>query len=296
MDLSRIKIEDLQTWAIEARLRAKKGQLPHYIPRLTQANPDALALQISCLDGQILGIGNDRVTFPLMSTIKPFLLLYLLTHLGTKAVFDRVGKDPSTYPFYSLTQLQEDNGFPRNPMLNSGAIVLSDSLKGENARSRCESLRLWLNLQGNCQLFLDEDVLASVISRPNPRNQALVEELAARGHLQNPQLALETYNYICCLSGTIGDLASLGLLILQSPPSLRQIVLEIMCNCGLYEASAEFARSVGLPTKSGVSGVVLSILEGEGSIASYSPPLDERGNSIASLFLLGKIAHFINPI
>ncbi|CCI36919.1 hypothetical protein MICAK_2790016 [Microcystis aeruginosa PCC 9701] len=40
-------------------------------------------------------------------------------------------------------------------------------------------------------------------------------------------------------------------MILAAP--FDEIILEIMTNCGLYEASQQFALEVGFPTKSGVS-------------------------------------------
>jgi glutaminase len=238
-----------------------------------------------------LSWGDETVTFPLMSVIKPFLLLYLLTHLGEDAVFRRVGKEASSYPFNSLTQLQEDRGFPRNPMINSGAIALADLLAGETPESRCENLLLWLNEMGNCQLFLDRSVLASVHSYPNTHNQALSLELEKNSYINHRYLALETYNRICCLSGKIADLANLGKLILAAP--FGEIILEIMTNCGLYEASQQFALEVGFPTKSGVSGALLSIVPEQGAIACYSPLLNEQGNSILGLNLLTHISHFV---
>jgi glutaminase len=238
-----------------------------------------------------LSWGDETVTFPLMSVIKPFLLLYLLTHLGEDVVFQRVGKQASSYPFNSLTQLQEDRGFPRNPMINSGAIALADLLAGETPESRCENLLLWLNEMGNCQFFLDRSVLDSVHSYPNTHNQALSLELEKNSYINHRYLALETYNQICCLSGKIADVANLGKLILAAP--FREIILEIMTDCGLYEASQQFALEVGFPTKSGVSGALLSIVSDEGVIACYSPPLNEQGNSILGLNLLTHISHFV---
>ena len=220
-----------------------------------------------------------------------FLLLYLLNHLGEDAVFRRVGKQASSYPFNSLTQLQEDSGFPRNPLINSGAIALADLLGGETPESRCENLLLWLNEMGNCQLFLDHSVLDSVHSYPNAHNQALSLELEKNGYISHRYLALETYNRICCLSGKIADLANLGQLILAS--SFADIVLEIMTNCGLYEASEKFAIEVGFPTKSGVSGALLSIVPKQGAIACYSPLLNEQGNSILGLNLLTYISRWM---
>jgi glutaminase len=229
-----------------------------------------------------------------MSVIKPFLLLYLLSQQGQEWVFGYVGKEPSDYPFNSLIQLQLDQGFPRNPMINSGAIRLAGLLPGNTNRDRCLGLRDWLNQQGNCQLFLDEEMLASVQSRPNERNQALVREMVNHGHLNNPEEALDTYNQICCLAGNIEDLAELGMLLVRSLPPLKkedcQQVQALMSSCGLYEASAQFAQEIGLPTKSGVSGVFLSLIPEQGAIAIYSPPLDPQGNSVAGLYLIRKIA------
>ncbi|MCU0536950.1 MAG: glutaminase [Hydrococcus sp. Prado102] len=290
--LAAIKQEQLNFWTIQAKQKAKIGQLPNYISLLQQVDPDELAVGIISWKDQILLAGKTERTFPLMSVIKPFLLLYLLDRLGTQTVFQRVGKEPSQYPFNSLIQLLSDRGFPRNPMINSGAIALASILPGKDAYSRCENLRLWLNKCAYSQLFLSRPMLDSVCSLPNFQNQALAEEMAANGYLENATLALDTYNRICCLSGTIIELARLGLLLLDSSFSC-QITRKIMATCGLYEASEQFFKRVGFPTKSGVSGAVLSIVPSQGAIAIYSPPLNEQGNSVAGLFLVEKIARSI---
>jgi len=62
----------------------------------------------------------------------------------------------------------------------------------------------------------------------------------------------------------------------------------------LYEASGRFAVRIGLPTKSGVSGALLSVVPGQGAIACYSPTLDSAGNSIAGLFLLEQLTRTLN--
>ncbi len=290
-------LEQLSDVMIQAHYKAQTGQLPHYIPWLSEADPNWLAVALLSLDNQLQIKGNREQTFPLMSVIKPFVLLYLLDHLGEEFVFERVGSDPSELSFNSLSQLEADGGFPRNPMINSGAITLASLLTGENGRSPCETLRLWLNQQANCQLFLSEIVLNSVHSLPNPRNQAIVEKLTFKGYLEDPELALDTYNHICCLSGTIIDLVRLGLLLVKGSDFLLQkhchIVNEIMTTCGLYEASADFATQVGLPTKSGVSGAVLSLIPERGAIACYSPPLNPQGNSVAGLWLVEQIARVL---
>jgi glutaminase len=282
----------LMEWVERAQQQARSGNLPNYIPLLSQADPDRLAVYIITLDGDRLWVGNLTHPFPLMSVIKVFSLLYLLTQLGEPLVFERVGDRASAYPFNSLTQLELDRGFPRNPMINSGAIALADLLPGKDAADRCENLRVWLNQRSGSHLFFDEAMFHSVRSLPNPKNQALVAELARWGYLTDPELALETYQRICSLAGNIIDLAHLGMILVVSS-EIPQCVGNIMTRCGLYEISRPFAEKIGFPTKSGVSGAVLSIVPQQGAIACYSPPLDEHGNSIVGLSLIEAIANFL---
>jgi glutaminase len=285
----------LNAWAVQALTHSQGGQLPGYIPLLAQANPTGFAVQIRSIEAQIYSAGDITLSFPLMSVIKPFVLLFLLEHLGAETVFSRVGMESSDQPFNSLAQLQADGGRPRNPMINSGAIALASVLPGQDARSRCETLCQWLNQSSNCHLFLDEAMLNSVRSVPNERNRAIANLLAESGYLDDVETALDTYNHVCCLSGTVADLALLGLLLVQQNSSItlpenRRIVNALMTTCGLYQASSRFAVLVGVPTKSGVSGAIVSVVPSQGAIACYSPALDSAGNSKTGLFLLQQLA------
>ncbi|MEG3877588.1 glutaminase A [Microcoleus sp. herbarium7] len=291
--LSSLQAEQLDTWATEAINRSKLGQISAYIPLLAQADRQGFAVQIMAVDGQIWSWGSIGQTFPLMSCVKPFVLLYLLCALGETAVFDCVGCEPSQRPFNSLTQLEADRGKPRNPMINSGAIALASLIPGENAEARCENLRIWLNRQANSQLFIDELMLDSVNAVPNQNNWNLALEMVQSGYLQNSEIALETYNRVCCLSGTVEDLAKLGMVLVGGGEAIWEncrTVKALMATCGLYEASSRFATRVGLPAKSGVSGAMLAVIPGQGAIGCYSPPLDKEGNSIGGLFLVEQIS------
>lgn len=288
----------LNAWAVQAQAHTQQGQLPNYIPLLAQADSTWFAVQVRSTDGQIYSAGDVTLAFPLMSVVKPFVLLFLLKQLGTRAVFSYVGMEVSDEPFNSLTQLQADRGKPRNPMINSGAITLASLLPGQDARSRCETLCQWLNQSANCHLVLDEAMLDSVRSIPNERNQAIAAQLAESGYVDAVETSLDTYNHVCCLSGTITDLALLGMLLVQCQggtlPEHCRTVNALMTTCGLYQASSRFAVQVGLPTKSGVSGAIVSVVPSQGVIACYSPPLDQTGNSKAGLFLLQQLSQALN--
>ncbi len=288
----------LATWAARARNQIGDGHLPDYIPRLAAADPNWLAVHIQRLDGNVYMLGNVQQPFVLMSVMKPFLLLFLLETLGERIVFERVGTRPSDQPFHAVSQLMADQGFPRNPMINSGAIALAAMVPGQTGAERCETLRQWLNKRAGSHFVLDEATLASVRSLGNEANRTIANLLAQAGYLDNVETTLDTYNHLCCLSSTVSDLARLGMMLALPRPEIapdhRRIVNALMLTCGLYEASGEFAVRIGLPIKSGVSGAMIAVVPGEGAIAIYSPALDSTGNSIAGLYLLEQVVQHLN--
>lgn len=288
----------LISWASHARSQATAGQLPEYVPLLSQANPQWFGVQVQRNDGQSFALGEVRRSFALMSVVKPFVLLFLLEQLGAAAVFEQVGMEPSEQSFHSLTQLMNDRGFPRNPMINSGAIALAGLLPGETGEERCEGLRHWLNQRSGSRLVLDTDMLASVQSLGNEANRSLATLLTQSGYLDSMAIALDTYNHICCLASTASNLARLGLLLAQPQPEIspthQRIVNALMLTCGLYEASGRYAVRIGLPMKSGVSGALLAVVPGAGTIACYGPTLDAAGNSVAALALLEQLSQSLN--
>ncbi|MFM7885921.1 MAG: glutaminase [Pseudanabaena sp.] len=270
-----------------AKNESLKGKLPSYIPLLSQVDPQTIAIAIQHLqENKSEAAGDITNTFPLMSVIKPFLLLYLLENIGLDQVFQLVDRLPSQEAFNGIPESK-----PRNPMLNSGAIAISSLLPSS------ETLRNWLNVRANANLELDQLMLNSVRSVANRRNLAIAARLQELGLIANPEQALAIYEEICCLRGNVQDLAKIGVLLVDTQRSPHiPIVLEIMTKCGMYEASEEFAQDIGLPSKSSVSGAILSIVPDLAVIASYSPTLDAIGNSVAGIFMIRKIKNYMSSI
>ncbi|MHC5724671.1 MAG: glutaminase A [Nostoc sp.] len=292
--LDKLTTENLSAWVQQAKTQAEQGRVIDRIPQLAKADPGWFAVHICCESGKTISFGDTACVFSLMSVIKPFSLLYLLEHFGAETVFGWVGVEPSDAPFNSLEQLVSDRSHPRNPMINSGAITLSDKLPGKDANQRTFLFCQWLNQLAGCQLRLDEVMLASVRLTRSTANQAIANYLAQAGHLKNIETALDTYEQICCLSGQVEDLALLGKLLACENGCLsaqnRQIVNAVMLTCGLYEASAQFAVRVGLPMKSGIGGGLVAIVPSEGAIACYSPALDNIGNPVGAIAFVETLA------
>ena len=62
----------------------------------------------------------------------------------------------------------------------------------------------------------------------------------------------------------------------------------------MYDGSGEFAVHVGIPTKSGVGGGLLSVVDKQMGIGIYGPSLDEKGNCIAGRPLLEYLSSELN--
>lgn len=283
---NQLTTQDLSNWGEQAKSQVITGKVCDRIPQLAVADPHWFAVHICCQSHESFSYGDTACVFPLMSVIKPFAFLYLLEHLGADQVLQWVGVQPSDAPFNSLDQLIADNGFPRNPMINSGAITLADKLPGKDGNQRTQLFCQWLN-QAGCQLQLDQVMLASVRLSRSPANQAIANYLTNTGHINNSEIALDTYEQTCCISGTVADLALLGKQLACENSFLatknRQRVNAVMLTCGLYEASAQFAVTIGLPMKSGIGGGLLGIVPKQGAIACYNPALDIIGNSVGAM-------------
>src|SRR5262249_32402854 len=62
-----------------------------------------------------------------------------------------------------------------------------------------------------------------------------------------------------------------------------QNCLSLMSSCGLYDFSGEFAFTIGLPAKSGVSGALLLVVPQVMGLCVWSPRLDALGNSVRAI-------------
>ena len=110
----------------------------------------------------------------------------------------------------------------------------------------------------------------------------------------NIQDTLELYFQFCSIEVTTRDMSVLasslanggvcpltGVRIFAEETVSK--ILSLMHSCGMYDYSGEWAFSIGIPAKSGVAGCIFLVVPGVMGICTYSPPLDERGNSVRGI-------------
>ncbi|MFM7559064.1 glutaminase [Cylindrospermopsis raciborskii] len=296
INFDNLSVDDLSLWMAQSQTSISQGQVLQRIPLLANINPLLFAVYIYSKPNIHYSLGDYTTPFPFMSVIKPFSFLYLLEHVGEDQVLQSVGTSPSSMAFNSLEQLISDKGYPRNPMINSGAITVAHKLNNISQVINSNNYTgvflsqpfvEWLNKLADTQLYLDVAMLNSVRSTRSPLNLAIARILYENGYIDNIESALDIYEEICCISGTVVDVGKLGKLLARESgliaPEHRLLVNHVMLGCGLYESSPYYAQKIGLPMKSGISGALLAIIPDHGAIAIYSPALDLTGNSIAGL-------------
>ena len=271
------------------------GSVADYIPSLATVDPNQFGMAVALNGGQVFTAGDADVPFSVQSISKVFSLALVIANDGDK-IWERVGREPSGNPFNSLLQLDQEQGKPRNPFINAGALVVTDrlhSITGDAAMSLRDLVR---RESGNPDIDGDPVVATSEAERGH-RNAALAHLLASYDNLECPvEAVLEEYFWQCSLSMSCRDLALAGSFLARGgvradgtrliSHSHAKRINAVMLTCGTYDAAGEFAYRVGLPGKSGVGGGILAVIPDRCTICVWSPALSPSGNSTAGMAAL----------
>lgn len=271
----------------EMAARADRGAVATYIPELAKIDPNQFGMAVVLASGEAFATGCATTAFSIQSIAKVFTLAIALGRLGDQ-LWQRVGREPSGLAFNSILQLEQENGIPRNPFVNAGAIVVSDAiLTGRQPREVLSELLTFIRMAAeDDDIHINKSVAASEQATAH-RNIALAEFMASMGNLRNPAaLTIGTYVHQCAVEMSCVQLARAGRFLLGAAGGSRLVsaarvrrINALMMMCGHYDGSGEFAYRVGLPGKSGVGGGILAIAPGQASIAVWSPGLNAQGNS-----------------
>ena len=277
-----------------APLRSR-GRSADYIEPLSRVPLDKFGMALISLEGETHATGDASERFSIQSIMKVFLLSLAMQYEGDR-IWSRVGREPSGNRFNSLVQLEHEEGIPRNPFINAGAMVLTDIVLS-HATSGDPLLELVRRSSGAVDIDYDPTV-AEAERETGHRNRALAHFLRAFGNLHNDvDEVLDRYFRYCAiamscveLARAIGFLANAGRTIDTEAEiaTQRQVkrINSLMLTSGVYDEAGDFAYRVGLPGKSGVGGGIVAVLPRRFSVAVWSPGLDASGNSLAGTMAL----------
>lgn len=248
------------------------GHVATYIPALAEVEPEQLGIAIYNLDdGKISVAGDSETYFAIESISKVITLLYSIETL----VLDFV---------------------------NSGAILMTSVIKDTEDKSAFEQiLNFTREICNDPQIKLNEEIFKSE-QKTGDMNQSLAYYMKAKEILKaDVEDSLTTYFKQCSMMVTARSLANFGAVLANDgikPWDNERIVSSttatftksLMMTTGLYNASGIYSAKIGIPTKSGVGGGLVSSVPNKAGIGIFSPPLDEVGNSIAGLSLLEDVS------
>ncbi|EKO3370728.1 glutaminase B [Vibrio fluvialis] len=288
----------------EVRPLIGQGKVADYIPALAEVPNYKLGMAVYTNQGEVITAGDAEEGFSIQSISKALSLTLAMGLYQPEELWSRVGKEPSGQAFNSLIQLEMEQGIPRNPFINAGAIVVADMLHSRLSAPRQRLLEFVRQLCGEEQIIYDK-VVANSEMQHSDRNAAIAYLMRSFGNFDNEVLpVLANYFHACALkmscvelAKTFSYLANKGVSVLTQEPVITATqskqINALLATCGLYDGAGEFAYRVGMPGKSGVGGGIIAIVPGEMTIAVWSPELDPSGNSLAGTKTLELLAQRI---
>ncbi|WP_420315803.1 glutaminase [Ekhidna sp.] len=272
------------------------GEVATYIPELAKISPDKFGMHLCSVIGDEFCFGDSEERFSIQSISKVLSLSLALLQEDEK-LWERVDVEPSGDPFNSLVQLEYENGIPRNPLINSGALVICDVLISNLKDPKKEYLEFVRKIARNPNIHYNEKVAESEKAE-GFNNAAMINLMKSYGNIKNDiNEVLDFYFYTCSISMSCKELAN-TFLVYANHGCLQETgeqifsvkrtkrINALMQTCGFYDEAGEFAFRVGLPGKSGVGGGIVAIYPNMFSVAVWSPKLNEKGNSTAGMMAL----------
>jgi glutaminase len=278
-----------------------RGRVADYIPELARVPATKFGMSYRTISGLDCAIGDCDETFSIQSISKVLSLILALNRVES-IVWSKMGKEPSGTPFNLIAQLEAEKGIPRNPLINAGALVVTDLLFDTGADPAELVLDFARFLVGTGSPFIDEAVARSEFETAFT-NMALANVLRLHGTVQrSPAKIVESYSRQCAIAMTSRELtrAFMPLAARGLSPFLDEVIVPerlarrlnaLLFTCGMYDSVGSFAYRVGLPAKSGVGGGTVAIIPGVGTLCVWSPELDRFGNSVLATAALEHFVH-----
>lgn len=297
--------EQVQAIVNEAYQKFKtntEGKNADYIPELAKVNPNYYGVVGVTTDGQIVTAGDVDVPFSIQSISKVFTLALAMEELGAEQVFQKIGSEPTGRAFNSLEAVIDMPTHSANPYVNAGAIATTSLISGADKTAKFNKIIDFYSRAAGEKLTVLEDIYKSEAAT-NQGNQAISYVLRKYERIYSEPLeAVDVYTRQCSVGVTAKQLAWMGATLANNgvnPHTGQQVIkkenipeiLSVMTMAGLYDGSGGWAWHVGLPSKSGVGGAVLSIVPGKGAIVGFAPPLDKAGNSVKAQLAIAHIAN-----
>ncbi len=288
--------------AFDAYKDLEEGSNIHYIPILKNIDSNLTALVFMDTYGNKIELGDYNYEFAIESISKIMTLGLVLNEYGTEIIKEKVGNSATGLPFNSVLALELHDGKPMSALVNAGAMSTVSIIEGNNPAEKWNKIfDFQCKLAGRKLNFSDE--INNSEQATNDHNKAIAFRLKSSGYIySDPLEACDIYTRQCSVLFNTTDLATVGATLANGGynPITREVILNEKVSSkilsemfmeGLYDSSGKWAYEVGVPSKSGVGGGIVSVIPNVGAIAAFSPKLDEVGNSVRGQLMIKKICN-----
>ncbi|EMH0063091.1 glutaminase A [Providencia rettgeri] len=278
-----------------------EGANADYIPFLAKIDSQLCALAVVTAQGDIISAGDTQYRFAIESISKVCTLALALEDFSPDVIQEKLGASATGLPFNSVMALELHGDKPLSPLVNAGAISAASIIKAQSIDERWQRILEMQRKLGSKEITISEELNQSE-QATNFHNRGIAWLLYAAGYLYCDTMeACDVYTRQCSTLITTVELATMGATIAtggKNPITKEQVlnpdncpkILAEMTMEGMYDSSGNWAYNVGLPSKSGVGGGILTIIPGVMAIAAFSPPLDPIGNSVRGQKMVAKLA------
>ncbi|MDO5980666.1 glutaminase [Flavivirga spongiicola] len=281
----------------DAMNTSDKGTVASYIPELAHVDKNNFGIHLRTSAGKDYGVGDYKKPFSIQSISKVLALSKAMELIG-EDIWKRVDVEPSGHPFNQLALLEIENGIPRNPLINSGAIVIADILVSNLENPKEDFLNYIRDLNGDDTINFNIDVAHSE-KVTGFKNYATANLLKSFENLNNPvDDVLDFYFHQCSIEMNCEQLTKAFFFLsnkgnclsnkIRLTKTQAKRINAIILTCGFYDEAGEFAFEVGLPGKSGVGGGIVALLPDNFVVTTWSPGLNIKGNSLLGMKALEK--------
>lgn len=288
----------LNTINSQAAASSDRGDVASYIPELFKIDKNKFGIHLINAEKQEFSSGDFQEVFSIQSISKVLSLSLAFSLIGDE-LWSRVDVEPSGDPFNHLSLLELENGIPRNPLINAGAIVVADVLLSNLKNPKEDFLNYVRKITNDTSINFDLTIADSE-KKTGFRNIAAANLLKSYNNLQNDvDTVLDFYFHQCAIQMNCQQLTKAFFMFMNGGKCMQEQtylttsqikrINALMLTCGFYDEAGEFAFEVGLPGKSGVGGGIVALLPNKFCVATWSPGLNKKGNSKLGMEALEKL-------
>jgi glutaminase len=291
------------------------GKNAEYIHELFIENSHLYAISIFLLDqskgqdqhlglGQEINVGDFTHEFAIESCSKVFTLALALEKYGVDFLKKKIGNKGTTEKFNSICAADKMQNHTINSFNNGGAMATVSLLYQPNEAKFINKIVANMSDFAAYPLHVNHKIYKSEILHAE-RNLAIAYLLKSHERFYGDvETCVDVYTKQCSTMVTSRDVALMAATLAnqgKNPKSRKQLIkksnvdyiLKHMSVAGLYDETQKWMNTVGYPTKSAVSGILMIVIPGVMGIGIVSPPLNKFGNSVKGIKTALKIAQLL---